>query len=62
MHERREAKASRSLAKNYPDASLVVNKYLAYVPYRKKTDDVIDALCLAVTGMIGNENALMRHT
>ncbi|WP_368293086.1 hypothetical protein [Dehalobacter sp. TBBPA1] len=28
----------------------VVEKYLAYVPYRQKTDDVIDALCLTVTG------------
>lgn len=51
-----EQKRLEVLQKYYPDARLVVDKYLADVPYRKKTDDVIDALCLAVTGMIGNEN------
>ena len=44
------------LQRYYPSASEVVGKFLADVPYRKKTDDVIDALCLAVTGMLGLEN------
>jgi len=28
------------LQRYYPDAQLVVNKYLADIPYRKKKDDV----------------------
>jgi predicted RNase H-like nuclease len=44
------------LQRYYPEARLVVNQYLADIPYRKKTDDVIDALCLAVTSMIGIED------
>lgn len=42
----------------YPSAREVVEKFLADVPFRKKIDDVIDALCLAVTGMLGLENGL----
>lgn len=38
------------LRKYYPKADQVVEKFLADVPFRKKTDDVIDALCLAVMG------------
>ena len=44
------------LERYYPSAREVVEKFLADVPYRKKIDDVIDALCLAVTGMIGLES------
>jgi len=40
------------LRKYYTEADRVVEKFLADVPFRKKTDDVIDALCLAVTGKI----------
>ncbi|KAF0193514.1 MAG: 7 8-dihydro-8-oxoguanine triphosphatase [Bacillota bacterium] len=36
----------------YPLADEVVARYLAEVPSRKKTDDVVDALCLAVMGMV----------
>lgn len=39
------------LEKYYPDAADVVEKFLQDVPGRKKTDDVVDALCLAVMGM-----------
>jgi predicted RNase H-like nuclease len=38
------------LDKHYPGAGEVVDKFLADVPGRKKTDDVVDALCLAVMG------------
>lgn len=38
------------LEKYYPDSRRVVEKYLNDIPFRKKIDDVIDALCLAVTG------------
>ena len=38
------------LRKYYPFADQIVVKFLADVPYRKKTDDVIDAMCLAVIG------------
>ena len=41
------------LRKYYSDSDLVINKFLKDVPARKKIDDVIDALCLAVTGIIG---------
>jgi len=51
-----EQKRLEVLRQNYPEARSVVDKYLADVPYRKKTEDVIDALCLAITGMIGLEN------
>ncbi len=40
------------LKKYYPQADQVVDKFLADIPYRKKTDDVIDALCLAVMGKV----------
>lgn len=46
------------LQKHYPEAENVINKYLADVPYRKKTDDVIDALCLAVIGRLTIEGSL----
>ena len=54
--EEGEQKRLEVLQRYYPEARLVVDKYLADVPYRKKTDDVIDALCLAATGMIGYKN------
>lgn len=44
------------LRKYYADSDLVINKFLKDVPARKKIDDVIDALCLAITGVIGLEN------
>lgn len=40
------------LNKHYHQANQVVDKFLADVPYRKKTDDVIDVLCLAVMGKV----------
>ena len=57
--EEGEQKRLEVLQRYYPEARLVVDKYLADVPYRKKTDDVIDALCLAVTGMIGYQNGFL---
>lgn len=44
------------LKKYYSKSDLVIQKYLKDVPSRKKIDDVIDALCLAVMGTIGLEN------
>lgn len=44
------------LQRYYPNASRVVEKFLADVQYRKKKDDVIDALCLAVIGILGLNN------
>ena len=44
------------LQKYYSNSALVINKFLTDVPARKKIDDVIDALCLAITGIIGLEN------
>lgn len=38
------------LEEYYPGASCVVDRFLEEVPGRKKADDVIDALCLAVMG------------
>jgi predicted RNase H-like nuclease len=40
------------LRKYYSKSDQVVEKFLADIPFRKKTDDVIDALCLAVMGKI----------
>lgn len=45
-----QQKRLRILRKHYPEADQVVENFLADVPFRKKTDDVIDALCLAVMG------------
>ncbi|MGH4050329.1 MAG: DUF429 domain-containing protein [Clostridium sp.] len=44
----------------YPEANKVINKFLYDVPSRKKIDDVIDALCLAVIGKMGIENGTKR--
>ena len=44
------------LQKYYNNSDLVINKFLTEVPARKKIDDVIDALCLAITGVIGLKN------
>ncbi len=38
------------LRQYYPHSDAVIEKFLSDVPYRKKTDDVIDALCLAIMG------------
>ncbi len=46
------------LRRLYPLADKVIEKYLNDVPYRKKLDDVIDALCLAVVGKLSVENGL----
>jgi len=46
------------LTECFPEANNVIEKYLTDVPYRKKIDDVIDALCLAVTGKLILENGL----
>lgn len=50
------------LQKYYLVARQVVEKFLADFPYRKKIDDVIDALCLAITGMLGLEHGFMTIT
>jgi len=42
----------------YPDADQVVDKFLYDVPSRKKIDDVIDAMCLAVIGKMIVEKGL----
>lgn len=44
------------LKKYYSESNLVIDKYLKDVPARKKIDDVIDALCLAIMGIIGLKN------
>lgn len=44
------------LREYYNDSNLVIDKFLKDVPARKKIDDVIDALCLAITGVLGLEN------
>lgn len=46
------------LTRYYPEANKVVDKFLTDVPYRKKIDDVVDALCLAVTGKLILEKGL----
>lgn len=40
------------LRKYYPKTDKVIEKFLADVPFRKKIDDVVDALCLAVMGRL----------
>lgn len=44
------------LSKYYKDTDKVVSKFLNDVKSRKKIDDVLDALCLAVNGALGLEN------
>jgi Uncharacterized conserved protein len=44
------------LRKYYKKSDLVINKYLEEVSSRKKIDDVIDALVLAITGVLGLKN------
>ena len=46
------------ITRYYPEAEQVVAKFLADVPYRKKIDDVVDALCLAVMGGVILEKGL----
>lgn len=48
------------LKRHYPAADKVIEKFLAVGPNRKKTDDVVDALCLAVTGRLIVENGCRR--
>lgn len=43
------------LKKYYKDSEKVVERFLKEVPARKKIDDVIDALCLAITGALSME-------
>lgn len=45
----------RNLSHYFPEASSVVERFLSAVPGRKKADDVIDALSLAIMGKIGLE-------
>ncbi|MZK50954.1 hypothetical protein [Clostridium beijerinckii] len=45
-------KGIRNTSKYYSNSDLVINKFLTDAPARKKIDDVIDALCLAITGVI----------
>lgn len=40
----------------YQDSQCVIDTYLNQYKFRKKTDDVVDALCLAVAGWLGLEN------
>lgn len=51
--EEGQKKRLEILSKYYSDSEKVVEKFLYEVPSRKKIDDVIDALCLAVTGVLG---------
>lgn len=44
------------LREYYKNSDLIINKFIKDVPSRTKIDDVIDALCLAVMGVIGLEN------
>lgn len=46
------------LRRYYPQADGVLDKYRAYFPRRKKLDDVIDALCLAIMGKMSAENGI----
>ncbi len=40
----------------YPDTQTVIDVFLKQNKFRKKIDDVLDALCLAVVGKLGCEN------
>lgn len=44
------------LNKFFANGQKVIDTYLGQYEFRKKTDDVIDALCLAVAGRMGLEN------
>lgn len=44
------------LSRYYEDTDKVVSKFLNDVKSRKKIDDVLDALCLAINGILGLEN------
>lgn len=48
------------LRRYYPAADKVIEKFLSDGPNRKKTDDVVDALCLAVMGRLILENGCRR--
>jgi len=48
------------LRRHYPAGDKVIEKFLADGPNRKKTDDVVDALCLAVMGRLIVENGCRR--
>ncbi len=39
----------------FPDSQKVVDAYLKQNRFRKKTDDVVDALCLSIAGRLGLE-------
>ena len=46
------------LRRYYPLADKVTERYKSDVPYRKKLDDVIDAMCLAVIGLLSEKHGL----
>jgi len=46
------------LTRYYQQCYQVVDKFLTDIPSRKKIDDVVDALCLAVIGKITLERGL----
>lgn len=48
------------LRRYYPVVDKVIEKFLSDGPNRKKTDDVVDALCLAVMGRLIVENGCRR--
>lgn len=48
------------LRRYHPAADKVIEKFLSGGPNRKKTDDVVDALCLAVMGRLIVENGCRR--
>ncbi len=55
MEEKGVKERFRVLSKYFPESPSVAENYLSAVPSRKKIDDVIDALCLAVMGKSGLE-------
>ncbi|MFZ3172633.1 MAG: DUF429 domain-containing protein [Carboxydocellales bacterium] len=45
------------LKRYFSDSQLIIDTYLNQNKFRKKIDDVLDALCLAVVGRLGCENS-----
>lgn len=54
--EEGQQKRLEILQRYYHPTKEVIKKFLSDVPSRKKVDDVIDALCLAITGKLIREN------
>lgn len=54
-HEKRVA----LLRRYYPQTDDVIRRYLEDLPSRKKLDDVLDALCLAVMARLGGQHGFL---